>query len=89
MQCSESSGGPTATLGITQMRKDRTELLGMVLCRGNYLGAYESSLSSFLLGVLTILMVKVPVRLTCREKQQKIKAESELEDRSSTFRLST
>ena len=68
-------GGPAATAGITQMRRDGKGLLDMVLCREDYLGDYRSSLSSALLGVLRILTVKIPVRLTCRKKQQKIKAE--------------
>ena len=68
MQCSELSGGPTVTAEITQMRRDGTGLLDMVLCRENYVGDYRPSLFSALLGVLTILTVKVPVRLTCRKK---------------------
>ena len=69
MQCSEWSGGPTAMAGITPMRRDGTRLLDIVLYRENYLGDYRSSLSSVLLGVLTILTVKVPVRVTCGRKQ--------------------
>ena len=51
-------------------------MLDRVLCRESYLGDYRSSPSSVLLEVLlTILTVKVPVRVACRKKQQKIKVD--------------
>lgn len=68
VQYSKLSGGPTAKAGKTKMRRERAGLLEMVVCRGNYLGDCRSSLPSILSLVLTMLTVKVPMRVTRRRK---------------------